>query len=117
VSARQVLLAAALLTAAPAVATGCGDDDGGCPTTDYDYGQDEFGQDTPEEVLEAEAIASLRLPDDVEAYRVEADGDGTSEGDEVTYSYADDEVDATLVVRRGRSAWVLDSTRICVPET
>ena len=114
---RRALLAATLLAAAPAAATACGDDDGGCPTTDYDYGQDEFGQDTPAEVLEAEAVASLRLPDDVEAYRAEADGDGDQEGDTVTYSYADDEVDATLVVRRGQSAWVLDSSTICVPET
>jgi hypothetical protein len=115
-----VLLAAGLLAVVPATASGvagCGGDEGGCPTTDYDEGGDDLGRGTPEEVLEGEAIASLRLPDDVSAYDAVADGGGGLPGDTVTYTYADDEVDAELVVRRTDSAWVLDSTRICDPET
>ena len=108
---------AVLLGVAPVAAGGCGGDDGGCPTTNYDYGEEEAGLGSPEEVLAAEAIASIRLPDDVEVWNAEADGDGDTEGDTVTYSYADDEVEATIVVRRGGSVWVLDSSRICDPET
>jgi hypothetical protein len=111
----RALLAGALLVVLPAAGAGCGGDDG-CPTTHYDYGEEEAGLDTPQGVLSAEAIASLRLPDDVAAWDADTEGDGDAEGDTVTFTFADDTVEATLVVRRGRSAWVLDSSRICDPE-
>lgn len=106
---------ATVLLAGSLAGAGCGGDDG-CPETRYDYGEGESGFDTPEDVLEAEAIASVRLPDDLDAYESVVDGAGNSTGDKVTYTFVDAETDATLVARRGDRFWVLDSTRICTPE-